>query len=221
MNHRIAIVFGSTGLVGSHLQEELINSEYYSKIKTFVRKSSGVTNNKVEEFLIDFDEPEVFSKNITGEDIFICLGTTLKKAGSIKKMEEIDRDLPIIIATIAKVNGVKKVAAVSSIGASTSSKNYYLRIKGEMEEGIIKLNFENYAIVRPSMLAGERKEKRTGEVIANVVMKIFNPVFIGKMEKYRSIYATDVAKSMIAILQKGQSKSIYESDELQRIADQY
>lgn len=221
MDKRKALIFGSTGLIGNLLLEELINSENYSEIRIFVRQPTEIINPKVEEVTVDFSDPDLFSKKITGDDLFICLGTTIKKAGSVKRMEEIDRDLPIKIAAMASVNGVKRVAVVSSLGAGVGSKNYYLRIKGEMEEGILKLNFENIAIVRPSMLLGERKEKRTGEAVGKIVMKTFKPLLAGKLRKYRAIHGRDVARAMIVILQKEPVKNVYESDDLQKIAEHY
>lgn len=219
MNNKIAIVFGATGLIGNLLLDELLNSDSYSEIKLFVRQPVGISHPKVQEFSVDFSNPDSFSKEIKGDDIFICLGTTIKKAGSVKKMEEIDRDLPVRLATAAYSNGVKRIAVVSSIGASAESKNYYLRIKGEMENAIIKLKFENTVIVRPSMLMGERKEKRPGELAGKVVMKVFNPLLVGKMKKFRGIHGRDVARAMITLLQSEQVKVIYESDELQLIAN--
>jgi uncharacterized protein YbjT (DUF2867 family) len=221
MDKRKALIFGSTGLIGNLLLEELINSENYSEIRIFVRQPTEIINPKVEEVTVDFSDPDLFSKKITGDDLFICLGTTIKKAGSVKRMEEIDRDLPIKIAAMASANGVKRVAVVSSLGAGVGSKNYYLRIKGEMEEGILKLNFENIAIVRPSMLLGERKEKRTGEAVGKIVMKTFKPLLAGKLRKYRAIHGRDVARAMIVILQKEPVKNVYESDDLQKIAEHY
>ena len=219
MNKRTALIFGSTGLIGNLLLEELIQSEEYHEILIFVRQTNDISQSKVREFLVDFSSPAAFSGQIKGDDIFICLGTTIKKAGSVKKMEEIDRDLPVAIASFASANGVKRIAVVSALGANPESSNYYLRIKGEMERDIQKLKFENIAIVRPSLLMGERKEKRAGELLGKVVMKTFHPVLIGKMKKYRGIHGRDVARAMIAILQKPQEKTVYESDEVQRIAD--
>jgi uncharacterized protein YbjT (DUF2867 family) len=219
MNKRTGIVFGSTGLIGNLLLEELINSEEYEEIRIFVRQTTGVSEAKVKEFEVDFSKPETFSKLIVGDDLFICLGTTIKKAGSIKRMEEIDRDLPVMIASAASANNVLRIAVVSSIGASTTSSNYYLRIKGEMEQEILKLKFENISIVRPSMLLGERKEKRAGEIAGKVVMTVVNPLLMGKMKKYRGIHGRDVARAMIMLLKKESDKEIYESDKLQLIAD--
>jgi uncharacterized protein YbjT (DUF2867 family) len=87
-----------------------------------------------------------------------------------------------------------------------------------MEEGIMQLPFERKAIVRPSMLLGERKEKRAGEIVGKVVMTAFKPVLVGKLLKYRAIHGKDVARAMIAILNSPQEKIIFESDELQKIA---
>lgn len=219
MDTRKALIFGSTGLIGNLLLEELLNSDRYSEIVLFGRQITGVTHPKVRELAVDFSNPGSFVGQIIGDDIYICLGTTIKKAGSVKKMEEVDRDFPVMIAKEALSNGVKRIAVVSSIGANAESANYYLRIKGEMEQEILKLKFENSAIVRPSMLLGERKERRAGELAGKVVMKVFNPLLVGKMKKYRSIHGRDVAKAMIAILHRAPLKSIYESDELQIIAN--
>jgi len=222
MVNRVAVIIGSTGLIGNLLLEELIHSEKYSRIKSFVRQPTGIAADpKVEEYSVDFSDKDLIAQKLAGDDLFICVGTTIKKSGSVKKMEEIDRDLPIKIAAIASTNGVKRIAVVSSMGASPGSKNYYLRIKGEMEEGIKKLNFENIAIVRPSMLLGERNEKRTGEVVGKIVMKTFKPLLVGKLKKYRAIHGKDVARAMIDILQKEYVKNVYESDELQDIAGLY
>ena len=218
MKKKTAIVFGSTGLIGNLLIEELTKTEHYSVIKSFVRQSTGISEPKVEEIVTDFSNPASFSQLIAGDDIFICLGTTIKKAGSVVNMEKIDRDLPLDIARAALSAGVKGIAVVSSVGASARTSNYYLRIKGEMEEGILQLPFERKAIVRPSMLLGERKEKRTGEMVGKVVMTAFKPVLIGKLMKYRAIHGRDVAKAMIAILNTPQEKSIFESDELKKLA---
>lgn len=217
MNEKTAIVFGATGLVGSLLVEELIQSPDYSEIRIIGRRSSGFQNPEIIEEIIDFDDPDSFGKKISGNDLFICLGTTIKKAGSVARMEQIDRDLPVEIARTARKNGVQKVAVVSSIGANKRSGNYYLRIKGEMEAGISALNFENTAILRPSIILGERSEKRFGEKTGKVFIGLFQFLLVGKLRKYRGVHASTIARAMIRILQNNSQKSIYESNEIQQI----
>lgn len=221
MEKKTAIVFGSTGLIGNLLVEELVCSGFYGKVKTFVRQSTGVTEPLVEEIIDDFSDTNILSSKIAGDDVYICLGTTIKKAGSVANMEKIDRDLPVSLAETALKRGAKRIAVVSSIGSSAKSGNYYLRIKGEMEAGILNLGFENTAIVRPSLLLGERKERRAGELVGKVFMKTVSPLMIGKLKKYKAIHGRDVARAMIAVLQKEQGKKIYESDEVQLLADKY
>lgn len=221
MSEKIAIVFGGTGLVGRALIEELVESPVYKTVWSFTRQNSGYNaGSKVNEVIIDFDHAEIFSENIKGDDIYICLGTTIKKAGSIKRMEEIDRDLPVAIAAHASANQVKRLAVISSIGADASSSNYYLRIKGEMEKRILEQVFDTIAIVRPSLLIGDRKEERFGESAAKFFMKAFGKLLFGKYRKYRAIEGKSVAKAMVRILNNTNGKSVYESDMLQKIADQ-
>lgn len=220
MDARTAIVFGSTGLIGRSLVEELCASQDYSTVKLFVRKAGSVyRSDKIKEFVADFEKLSAFADQITGDDLFIALGTTIKKAGSVSKMEEIDRDLPVRIASVASANRIPRMAVVSSIGADASSRNYYLRIKGEMEKRILGLNFKCIAVVRPSLLLGQRGEKRFGEDLSKTFMKVFQVFLTGKFRKYKAIEAKDVARAMIAILRDKTGREIYESDRLQTISD--
>jgi uncharacterized protein YbjT (DUF2867 family) len=216
MEHRIALVFGATGLVGNLLLEELVNSGKYSLIKIFVRQSAGITSDGIEEVITDFTNPLNFSSKLSGDDLYICLGTTIKKAGSVANMEKIDRDLPVLIAKQAKANGISRIAVVSSIGADPASKNYYLRIKGEMEAGILKSGIDKIVIAKPSMLLGDRKERRVGEIAGKIVMKTVSPLLAGKLLKFRAIHGRDVARAMIVLLNRDTDKKIFESDELKK-----
>jgi uncharacterized protein YbjT (DUF2867 family) len=220
MKQRTAVIFGGTGLIGKALAEELCTSDRYEKIMVFTRKDAGFTGvAKIKNIIVDFDHSESFSGQIKGDDLYICLGTTIKKAGSVQKMEEIDRNLPVKLAKIANENGVKRLAIVSSIGADVSASNYYLRIKGEMEHNILEINFETIAIVRPSLLLGERDERRFGESVSKIIMKVFGLILFGSLKKYRAIKGRDVAKAMIRILFEEKGKRIFESDQIQKIAD--
>jgi uncharacterized protein YbjT (DUF2867 family) len=220
MENRTAIVFGGTGLVGQALIEELLKSDNYKEIRVFLRTSVSLPDtSRIRSYLVDFDHPESFNEHITGDDLFICLGTTIKKAGSIYRMEQIDRDLPVTLAKKARENGVRHIAVVSSIGADKTSANYYLRIKGEMEQKIMDLDFETSVIVRPSLLLGDRKEKRRGENAGKYLMKLIGILLIGRFRKYRGIKGSDVARAMIYIIANHTGKVVFESDRLQMIAD--
>jgi uncharacterized protein YbjT (DUF2867 family) len=221
MNNRTAIVFGATGLIGGYLVEELIQNMRYTAIKVFTRKSLNIQHIKVIEHVVDVENLKSYEDMIRGDDLFICLGTTRKKAGSIKRYEEIDRDIPVNIAKASIGKGVKRVAVVSSLGANSGSKNSYTRIKGEMEAGISELAFDTTVIVRPSLLLGNRSEFRLGEKLATVIMKVFSFILRGRLAIYRAIEGRDVARAMIDLIATKSSKKIFLSDELREIAERY
>lgn len=214
---RTAIIVGSSGLVGSCLLQELLNKPEYISVKSFVRKTSGLSHQKLSEHVIDFENLSASANAFTGDDLFICLGTTIKKAGSVANMERIDRDYPVQVAQISQINGVKQVAVVSSIGSNSKSKNYYLRIKGEMEAEISRLDFHKIAIAKPSMLLGKRNEFRFSEKIASIVMVPLNYLLWGPVRKFRSIQAQTVARAMVKILTQNIPGIVFESDTLQQI----
>lgn len=221
MNNRTAIVFGATGMIGACLVEELIQNMRYTAIKVFTRKSLNIQHIKVIEHVVDVEDVQSYGDMIRGDDLFICLGTTRRKAGSTKRYEEIDRDLPVNIAKASIKKGVKRVAVVSSLGANSGSRNSYTRIKGEMEAGILKLAFDTTVIVRPSLLLGNRSEFRFGEKLATVFMKTFSFLFRGRLGIYRAIEGRHVARAMIDLIATKSSKKIYLSDELGEIAERY
>jgi uncharacterized protein YbjT (DUF2867 family) len=192
-----ATVFGATGLVGSVLIEQLINDKRFTTIKAIVRKKGVFNDAKIIEVETDFSK-SLYNAVNTGQEIyFCCLGTTLKKAGSKSAQQIVDRDYPIEIAKQAEALGVNKMICVSSVGADSSSNNFYLKTKGEMEVGVASHMHANAIFVRPSMILSDRKEKRIGEKIGKVFMTFLNPLFVGSLKKYKSIDAHDIAQAMI------------------------
>lgn len=148
MPKKIALLFGSTGLVGFKVLENLINDDRYEKIVVFLRKSLPLKNDKINLILSDFSSIDEIKHMITGSDLFCCLGTTLKKAGSLKNFKKTDFELVVNIAKAAHENGVPNFLVISSVGAKSASKNYYLRTKGQMEEEILKIPFRKQVIIR-------------------------------------------------------------------------
>jgi uncharacterized protein YbjT (DUF2867 family) len=212
---KTALVFGATGLVGGYLVDKLLSNPEYSSIKIFSRRPLNTVDKKIKEHIIDLNTIENSVDQLVGDDVFICLGTTLKKAGSVAEVEKIDWHLPVKIATIAKNNGIENLAIVSSIGANYKSGNYYLRTKGAMEKELSELGIKNLKILRPSLLLGERSESRFAEGASKFFMKGFGILLLGKLKKYRAIHGRTVAKAMIKILAEKGNQVIYESDSIQ------
>ncbi|MBB4036052.1 uncharacterized protein YbjT (DUF2867 family) [Dysgonomonas hofstadii] len=215
---KTAIIIGSTGLTGSHLLKILLTSNEYNKVISFVRREMKISHPKLMQHIVDFDDPGSYKDLIEGNDMFCCLGTTIKKAGSQEAFEKVDLTYSLQFAKTAASRGVKQFSIISSIGANPESGNFYLRTKGKCEEGLRKLAFQSISIFRPSLLLGNRKEFRLGERISEYAMKIFSVFFIGSLRKYKAIKAKDVAQAMCRVAQLGTvGYHVYESDEIRQI----
>jgi len=190
-----AVVIGSTGLVGEHLLQLLDADKRFSSVTALVRKSGTLQSPKITYQIFDFDNMNATMLN--GDVLFCALGTTLKKAGSKEVQYKIDVTYNFEAAKLAKQNGVKYLAHVSSLGADAKSSNFYLRAKGELEEKLKDLKFEKAIIVRPSFILGDRKEFRLGEKIGIIVMVGLGFLMQGPLKKYRGIHAAKIAKCMI------------------------
>ena len=212
-----ALLFGASGLVGSHVLDQLISNNNYSKIKLFVRSSINISDPKIEIIQTDFNNLENHREDIKGDDCFFCIGTTKKNSPNKNEYKKVELELPKQIAQIAKSNLVNSFVFISSGYADPKSSGDYLKFKGEVEEELKRLNFPKLGIMRPSFLLGDRKEKRIGEKIGIFVFKLLSPLFLGPLKKMKPIHSATVAKAMIAITQNDSSKTIFESNEISEI----
>ena len=214
-----AIIIGSTGLTGTYLLKALLASDVYEKVICFVRRSSKISHPKLVQHVVDFDNPQSYQDLIEGSDLFCCLGTTIKQAGSEEAFEKVDLTYPVQFAKAAAAKGVKQYSIISSLGANPQSGNFYLRTKGKCEEELRKIPFQSTSIFRPSLLIGNRKEFRFGEKAMIYAMKLFSVFMIGKLRKYKSIKARSVASAMFKIAQQNTvGYHVYESDKIYEIA---
>jgi uncharacterized protein YbjT (DUF2867 family) len=211
---KTALLFGASGLVGSHVLYQLISNNNYSKIKLFVRSSIDTSDPKIEIIQTDFNNLENHREDIKGDDCFFCIGTTKKNSPDKNEYKRVELEVPKQVAQIAKSNSVNSFVFISSGYADPKSSGDYLKFKGEVEEELKRLNFPNLGIMRPSFLLGDRKEKRIGEKIGIFVFKLLSPLFLGPLKKMKPIQSATVAKAMIAITQNKVSKPIFESDEI-------
>ena len=214
---KTALVFGSSGLIGGHLLNQLINDINYNKIKIFVRSEPENNDPKVEIIKTDFNNLENHKEDIKGDDCFFCIGTTKQNSPDKNEYRRVEFDVPKEIAQIAKSNSVNSFVFVSSGYADPKSSGDYLKFKGEVEEELKRLHFSKLGIMRPSFLLGDRKEKRVGEKIGIFVFKLLSPLFLGPLKKMKPIHSATVAKGMIAIIQNDSSQTIFESNEISEI----
>ena len=211
---KTAVVFGSTGLIGGHLVNQLIQDNYYTKIKIFVRSQTLINNEKVEVINIDFNNLANHKTEITGDDCFFCIGTTKQNSPDKNDYQKVELDIPKEIAQIAKANSVKSFIFISSIYANPNSSGNYVKFKGLVEEELKRLNFSKLGILRPSFLMGKRKENRVGEKIGIFTFSALSPLLFGPFKKMRPINSENVAKAMIKIANSNLEKTVFESNEI-------
>lgn len=219
---RIALVVGATGLVGSACVAELLASERYSKVLVVARRKLDIADSalKLSTIIANFDELDAVAQQLKAHDVYYCLGTTIKKAGSQAMFRKIDYDYTLSIAKIVLQNGAEQFLLVSSLGADAKSSIFYSKVKGELENALKKMPFGALHIFQPSILLGNRHENRMGEAIGKRVAAWLAPLMVGALRKYRGIEGVDVAKAMLSTaLQNKKGIYTYLSDEIQAIAD--
>lgn len=212
---RSALIVGATGLVGTELVKLLCDSDQYDLVKVVVRRPLTYTHPKLVILVREFDH---ITKEDVGEvkDVFCCLGTTIKKAGSREAFKKVDFTYPESIAKLAKKQKVEHFLIISAMGADENSAFFYSRVKGMIEKELIKMDFPQLSIFRPSLLTGERNEFRLGETFGAMVLKVINPILFGPLKKYRSIPGKQVASAMkfIALNRNNKKVTVYTSDKI-------
>lgn len=217
---KTALIIGSTGLIGSDLLKFLLANSDYKKVIAFSKRNIDLKHPKLELQIIDFDKPDTFKNSIKGDDFFCAIGTTIKQAGSKKGFRKVDYDYPKQFASIAATNGIKQFLLISSLGADSTSNNFYLKTKGDIENFLKATTFKTVAIVRPSLLLGDRKEFRLGEKIGGFLMETFSFLFIWKLKSYKPIQSSTVAKALELIANNETSGfKIYGSAEIEKIVN--
>ena len=211
---KTALLFGASGLVGSHLLNQLIKDTNYSKIKLFVRSVPEISDSKVQIIKTDFNNLQNHKEDFKGDDCLFCIGTTKQNSSNKDEYRRVELDIPKEIAKIAKLNLVNSFIFVSAIYANPNSSGDYVKFKGLVEEELKRLNFPKLALMRPSFLMGDRKEKRVGEKIGIFVFKLLSPLLLGPLKKMRPIHSETVAKAMIRAANENLEKNIFESNEI-------
>lgn len=197
MSGKTALVVGATGLVGSNLVSILVESPEYEKVIVWVRKPTGIKNEKLQEKIIDFEKIESYDLDEKVNHLFCCLGTTIKKAKTKEAFIKVDFEYPLALAKKAKISSnVSQFLVITAMGASDGSRIFYNKVKGQLEVELKKLGLKGLKIFRPSLLLGERKEVRFGEKAAETISKAVPFLFTGPFRKYKPIEGKLVAKAM-------------------------
>lgn len=211
---KTALLAGATGLIGKQLLALLEKDAYYEKVFVLTRKPLAVSG-KCENLVVNFDVLNEALNTVKADDVFCCLGTTMKVAGSKDAFRKVDYTYPLLIAQYSKQQGASQYLLVSALGANENSSIFYNKVKGEIEKAIEKLNFLSFQIFRPSLLLGNRNEQRSGEDAAKIFYRFFGFLFPAK---YKAIESLTVAQVMLLVAkQKKEGLHIYESHMIEKL----
>jgi len=210
---RTALLAGATGLIGSHVLKLLLAEDEWSRVVTVGRRPMPELHKKLEQRVLDLGELETVSDLPHVDDVFCCLGTTIKQAGSQPAFRRVDHAFILGVAHAGLHAGAKQFLLVSAIGADPGSRVFYSRVKGETESAIRRLAFQGVQILRPSLLLGERSEFRVGERIAMVVAPPLSLLLLGRLRRYRPIRAETVARAMVNLAREApRGPNVFEYD---------
>lgn len=212
---KTAIILGATGLVGGCLLELLLKDDAYTTVKIFGRSSCNVLHAKIEEHLGDLFDITQFAEDFTGDVAFCCIGTTKAKTPDKETYKKIDYGIPVNAAKLAKKNRITVFEVISAMGADTKSSTFYNKVKGEMERDVLAVGIDKSYVFRPSLIGGDRNEKRFGERMAQLFMGIFSFLI---PKKYKMIEPETIAKAMIYVARTGCQKQRISSDEIKELA---
>lgn len=214
-----AWIAGGSGLVGQELLRLLLEDSRYSAVCALVRRPLGISHPKLQEIVCDWDRLEETADVPTADDVFCCLGTTIKKARTREAMYKVDVDYPLALARLALTRGARHYLLVSAVGANPRSRIPYSRMKGELEEQIKRMPYEAASIFRPSLLLGDRAEFRLGERIAVKVSRAFSKLTRSPLPASLAVEARTVAGAMLEAAQRRDGGvNIYDPREINRIA---
>jgi len=189
-----AAVAGSTGFIGSILLNLLKDDQDFSEVQVLSRRALDLSDK------FNVLVGDISAQKLANVDVAFCaLGTTIATAGSKDAFYHVDHDMVIDFAKNAKEAGAKTFVLVSSVGANPNTSNFYLKVKGETEKDLEAIGFDSLIILRPSMLMGERKEFRLGELIGKGIMTLANPLMLGSLSKYKGIQGKTVANAMLKL----------------------
>jgi uncharacterized protein YbjT (DUF2867 family) len=212
---RSALVLGATGLVGGHCLDLLLADGAWAKVAALGRRPAAREHPKLEQRTADFERLDEHADAFAADDVFCCLGTTLRAAGSREAFRRVDHDYPLAAARLASARGARHFLLVTALGADPGSRVFYNRVKGEVERAVAALPFAGVALARPSLLLGERAGRRRAEALAQKAAPVLGPLLVGPLRRYRAIPAAAVARALVRLAKEGVAGvRVVESDEL-------
>jgi len=215
---RSALVAGASGLVGSHVLRLLLEDPAYARVTVLARRELPLAHKKLEQRVVSFDHLAQVADFPRVHDVFCCLGTTMKQAGSPDAFRKVDYTYVVELARVAVRHRASQFLVVTAVGADPASRILYSRVKGEAEEALRRLQFESIQIFRPSLVVGARAQGRPAERVARLLGLLVAWALAGPLSRYRPIKAEALARAMVQVARDApRGAHVYQSDHIRRL----
>ena len=219
LSTRTALVAGASGLVGSQVLRLLLEDPTYTRVTVLARRELPLSHKKLEQRIASFDRLAQITDFPRVHDVFCCLGTTMKQAGSPDAFRKVDFTYVVELARVAVRHRASQFLVVTAVGADPQSRIVYSRVKGEAEEALRRLQFESIQIFRPSLVVGARAQGRPAERVARLLGLLVAWAFVGPLSRYRPIKAEALARAMVHVARDApRGAHVYQSDHIRRLA---
>jgi uncharacterized protein YbjT (DUF2867 family) len=213
-----ALLLGATGLVGGNVLDLLLDDPAYGRVVVLGRRAIDRTHPRLEQHVADLERVEEHAGLFAVDDVFCCLGTTIRAAGSQQAFRRVDHDYVVASARAAAAAGARRYLLVTAAGADSGSRFFYNRVKGDAEAGVSAQRFEGVVILRPSLILGPRAERRTMEALFQRLAPALNAVLVGPLARYRAVDARAVARAMVRLAkERPRGVRTVENDEILRM----
>ncbi len=219
LSTRTALVAGASGLVGSQVLRLLLEDPTYTRVTVLARRELPLSHKKLEQRIASFDRLAQIADFPRVHDVFCCLGTTMKQAGSPDAFRKVDFTYVVELARVAVRHRASQFLVVTAVGADPQSRILYSRVKGDAEEALRRLQFESIQIFRPSLVVGARAQSRLAERVARLLGLLVGWALVGPLSRYRPIKAEALARAMVRVARDApRGTHVYESKEIRRHA---
>jgi uncharacterized protein YbjT (DUF2867 family) len=216
---RTALVAGASGLVGGHVLRRLLEDPDYDRVTVLARRELPLAHAKLTQRLVDFEHLAQLADFPRVHDVFCCLGTTRRQAGSDDAFRKVDLTYVVELGRVAVRHRASQFLVVTALGADPGSRVFYSRVKGEAEGAVQRLSFDGLYIFRPSLLLGARRDRRRGEWLAALLSPLISWALVGRLARYRPIRATALARAIVRVARDAAGGvHVYESDAIRRLA---
>lgn len=215
------VMLGATGAVGGHVARTLVSMTELEALTLLGRRPlEGLSGDHIQQTVIDLSDPRSYQTLLPGHETAICtLGVGQPSRITKEEFVEIDKRVVLAFASACKDAGVRHFELLGSVGADARSRSFYLRTKGELEDGLRDLAFDRLSLFRPSLIITPTNRYGILQGLSLAVWPWLQPVMVGGLRKFRGISVERLGRAMaVNLRESGNVVEVLNWDAIERLA---